>query len=171
MTSLIGGSPVPKNHERIEAYGSVDELIAFLGLLRDSLDDPGRKKLLLWIQDRLMTLASILAAENEDIRKDLPNLSGKDTEILEIEIDMMEEKLSPLNSFILPGGSPVVSLCHVARSVCRRAERNVVRVLGTDGVDLMIIRYMNRLSDFLFVLSRLISKELQIEEKLWQPGL
>lgn len=171
MTSLIGGRLVPKDHERIEAYGSVDELIAFIGLLRDSLDNENRKNLLLRIQDRLMTIASILAADNEEFRKDLPSLADEDTEILEREIDSMEEMLTPINSFILPGGDPVISLCHIARTVCRRAERNVVKVGLKDQNDLMVIKYLNRLSDFLFILSRLISRELHIKEMQWKPNL
>jgi len=126
---------------------------------------------LIRIQDRLMVSASLLAADGEEFEKDLPKLSEKDIIFLEKEIDEMEAKLSPLRSFVLPGGHPVVSHCHIARTICRRAERKTIFLSENRHVDSLVIKYLNRLSDFLFVLSRLISKELKAEEIPWKPEL
>jgi len=171
MTSLTGGRRVPKWHGRITACGTADELLAFMGLLRDSVEDQDKKKVLLKIQDRLMTIASLLAAETEDLRKSLPALNEEDIEFLEKEIDLMSDKIVPLHSFILPGGHPLVSFCHITRTVCRRAERNAVKVTGKSDTDILILKYLNRLSDFIFTLSRLISSELQVKEIPWNPNL
>jgi cob(I)alamin adenosyltransferase len=170
-TSLIGGKRVPKYHERIEAFGTVDELIAYIGLLRDSLNDINQKNLLMQIQDRLMAAASLLATDSDQYKKNLPKIDEEDIIFLEKAIDRMEKDLPPLHSFILPGGHPVVSFCHVARTICRRAERSTVKLTEISESDKLIIMYLNRLSDFLFVFSRLISSELGADEIPWNPTL
>lgn len=170
-TSLIGGKRVLKSDERIEAYGTMDELIAYCGLLRDTLENPNYKAIFIKIQDRLMVAASHLATDSEDIEKDLPRIFEADVIFLEKEIDSMEEKLEPLHSFVLPGGHIAVSHCHVARTICRRAERKTIQLAETSHIDPIVIKYLNRLSDFLFVLSRLISRDLGIVEIPWKPEL
>jgi cob(I)alamin adenosyltransferase len=170
-TSLIGGTRVPKFHIRIEAYGTVDELISFVGLLRDQEIDQFHKKNLIRIQDRLMTCAAILATDCENCDVKIPQLHESDILFLEKAIDEMEKSLKALTSFILPGGHPAVSYCHVARSVCRRAERKTLYLSQEYAVDSMVIKYLNRLSDYFFVLSRKISSELQADEIPWKPDL
>lgn len=167
-TSLIGGKRVPKYDDRIEAYGTVDELISFTALLRDSVSNKHVKEMLIWAQDRLMTCASILATDCDNCKK-VPVLYEADIERLENEIDLMEESLEPLKSFILPGGSISVSYSHVCRSVCRRAERLAVKLNDKIAVDEKVIKYVNRLSDYFFVLSRFLSKESGAEETPWIP--
>ena len=171
-TSLIGGRRIPKPHLRIEAYGTVDELISFLGLVMDQDILPEHKAILISIQDKLMVCASLLAndPQNKEIRK-LPELNEMDIEMLEKRIDLMESSLSPLSSFVLPGGHPSSSYCQVARSICRRAERAVVRLSMEEEVEEIIIRYLNRLADFLFVLSRRFLKDFNISDNLWRPLL
>lgn len=166
-SSLPGGRRVPKYHDRLEAYGSVDELIAWVGLLRDQNTEPGRKELLIYIQDQLMRCAALLAADPED-KKSKKNFP--DTEcvnVLEKEIDRMEEEIPPPGNFILPGGNILVSYCHIARCVCRRAERRVLKLNEAEITPVIVIKFLNRLSDFLFVLSRKIGSELDIEEVKW----
>jgi len=166
-TALIGGKRVLKSDKRIEAYGTVDELIAFIGLLRDQ---PLLAKIsndLVKIQDKLMICASILAADCDDCKKNIPEIRDEDVYFLEGKIDEMTSKLPPLNSFILPGGHQAVSLCHVIRTVCRRAERRIIELQGTNLVPEMIIRFVNRLSDYFFVLSRSLSIDFQIDEIKW----
>jgi cob(I)alamin adenosyltransferase len=170
-TSLIGGKRVLKSDLRIEAYGTVDELIAYCGLLRDSLHKDNYRAILVKVQDRLMAVASHLAAEGEEFENDLPKIFEKDVEELEKEIDAMESQLTPLHSFILPGGHPIVSHCHIARTICRRAERKTILLAENSHTDPLVIKYLNRLSDYLFVLSRLISKDLDAEEIPWKPEL
>lgn len=170
-TSLIGGKRVLKSDGRIDAYGTVDELIAWCGLLRDSFPVKVYTDLLIKIQDRLMVAASLLATDDREFEKHLPHLSEKDILLLEVEIDRMESMLPPLNSFVLPGGHTAVSYCHVARTVCRRAERKTIYLAEISYIDPLVIKYLNRLSDFLFVLSRLISRELGAEEIPWKPEL
>jgi cob(I)alamin adenosyltransferase len=167
-TSLSGGRRVPKHSIRVEAYGSVDELIAWIGLLRDHKENLKRKDLLIYIQSQLMTCAAALAYDKENIksRELLPDADC--ISVLEKEIDMMEEALPPLKNFILPGGHIVVSHCHIARCVCRRAERAVLRLNKTEKSPELVNKFLNRLSDFLFVLSRKIGLELDIEEIKWQ---
>ncbi len=168
-TSLIGGNRVPKHHERIEAYGTVDELIAHIGLIRDQEIDDTLKKYLIEVQDRLMTCAALLAVDNDTQSNSLPEIEQGDIQSLEHEIDCMEEELVPLTSFLLPGGHPTVSICHIARNVCRRAERNVSRIRsGSVNLDL-VFQYLNRLADYLFVLSRRLSKDLNVSENQWKP--
>ena len=166
-TSLSGGRRVPKHSVRIEAYGSVDELIAWFGLLRDHKENLKRTELLIYIQKQLMLCAAALASDSENInsRKLLPD--GDCVSVIEKEIDKMEEVLTPLNNFILPGGNILVSYCHIARCVCRRAERAVLRLNEAEESPEIVNKFLNRLSDYLFQLSRLISLELDIEEIIW----
>lgn len=168
-TSLIGGTRVPKYHERIEAYGTVDELIAYIGLIRDQKIEETIKNNLIEIQDRLMTCASILATDCDNCDVKIPELYDSDIAFLEKEIDKMEQQLPPLRSFILPGGHATVSFCHIARNVCRRAERFAIKVSDQYKNSEMVVQYMNRLSDFLFVLSRKLSLDLYAEEIPWKP--
>lgn len=167
-TSLFGGKRLPKSHLRIEAYGTVDELNSFIGVLRDSTESEPIRSMLKDIQDRLFTLGANLAGDPE---KPLatPDIFDSDIEALEKAIDEMTEQLPPLKNFILPGGHTTVSFCHVARCVCRRAERLAVALMLEEPVDEQIIRYLNRLSDYLFVLARQLSKDLGVEEVIWQP--
>jgi cob(I)alamin adenosyltransferase len=167
-TSLVGGRRVPKHSQRVEAYGSVDELIAWIGLLRDHKENQGRRDLLIYIQSQLMSCAAALASdpENKNARIILPETGC--LKVLESEIDKMEENLEPLGNFLLPGGNILVSHCHIARCVCRRAERAVLRLNTTEKTPEIVIKFLNRLSDFLFVLSRKISLELNNEEVKWQ---
>lgn len=169
MTSLIGGSRVPKHHLRIESYGTVDELNANLGLLRDQNIAEELINDLLEIQDRLFTIGSQLAAEPGKSKMDLPQIFESDITFLENRIDEMDEELEPMRSFVLPGGHSFVSYCHIARCVCRRAERNIVHLAANEEVNELIIQYLNRLSDYLFTLSRKLSKDFNIEEIKWTP--
>ena len=170
-TSLIGGTRVPKYHDRIEAYGTIDELISYIGLIRDQQIDDYYKKILIQIQDRLMTCASIIATDCENCKVKIPELFNSDIETLEKEIDTMESKLKPLTSFILPGGHTTVSYCHIARNVCRRAERNSLKVKDQFKNSEKVIQYLNRLSDYLFVLSRKLSVDLGAQETPWKPQI
>jgi len=155
-TSLLGGTKVFKNNPRIEAYGAVDELNSYIGLLSDFSNDDNAKVILKEIQDRLFTIGAELACDPEkNSRIALPDLHESDVALLEDEIDKMQEELPVMKNFILPGGHPAVSFAHVARCVCRRAERCVVNLQENKGaVDQLIIKYLNRLSDYLFVLAR-----------------
>ena len=166
-TSLSGGRRVPKHSLRVEAYGSVDELIAWIGLLRSYEQNHTRNGILMYIQDQLMRCAAALSSDNtnEKSRKVLPEADC--TLVIEKEIDKMEEYLPQLKNFILPGGSVLVSYCHIARCVCRRAERAVLRLKEAEESPEIVIRFLNRLSDFLFVLSRHVSLEHDNEEVIW----
>lgn len=168
-TSLIGGTRVSKAHLRINTYGTVDELNSFIGLLRDQPVNESRKDLLKEIQDRLFTIGSHLAMDYEVSKKQLPDLLPTDVTRLETEMDAMDATLPELRHFILPGGHQSVSFAHLARTVCRRAERMIVELNGEEEVEDHIIIYMNRLSDFLFVLSRKMALELEIDEVKWFP--
>jgi len=170
-TSLIGGTKVPKSHLRIEAYGTVDELNSCIGLCRDLLKNKKSRKLLLEIQDRLFTIGSSLACDPEkETKMKIPDLKEEDVLLLEKEIDKMNEVLPPMKSFILPGGHITVSSIHIARCICRRAERCCVRLeAGESETDLLIIKYLNRLSDFLFVLARYAGYKLKAKEIPWKP--
>ena len=174
-TSLLGGTRLPKHHIRIESYGNVDELNSFIGLVKDQVISDARLKnlnideVLLQIQDRLFTIGSHLAADPENNKMKLPSISESDVVILEREIDSMEEKLPEMKNFILPGGHSTVSFCHVARCVCRRAERSVIRLAENEKVNEIIYKYLNRLSDYLFVLSRRLCLELDVTEQPWKP--
>ena len=166
-TSLSGGRRVPKQSVRVEAYGSVDELIAWVGLLRDHKENSERRELLKYIQRQLMSCAAALSydRENDKSRRILPDREC--VSVLEREIDKMEETLPKLKNFILPGGSILVSYCHIARCVCRRAERVVLRLNEAEKCPEIVIKFLNRLSDYLFVLSRKISLEIDNEEIKW----
>ena len=168
-TALIGGTRVPKYHERIECYGTVDELNAFVGLLRDQEIDDHSKEVVLEIQKRLFAIESLLAKEKEESTIPLPELLQTDVELLETEIDKMNEQLPELTSFVIPGGHPFVSYCHIARTVCRRAERLVIKLSTNYKVNPLIIRYLNRLSDYFFVLGRKFSIDQKCPETLWKP--
>ena len=173
LTSLIGGTKVPKSHLRIETYGTVDELNSYIGLIGDLIDDTHSKIILKEIQDRLFTVGSSLACDpdKEPLMK-IPDLKETDIELLEKEIDRMNEVLTPMKYFILPGGHITVSSTHVARCICRRAERLCVN-MQEHGlfVDPLVIKYINRLSDYLFVLSRHVGHLLKVEEVSWKPRI
>ena len=179
-TSLFGGARVPKSHVRVEAYGTVDELNSYIGLLTDLIITPQYKAVLKEIQDRLFTIGSILATEPSKQMK-TPDLKNEDIQLLENEIDTMDAELPPLKNFILPGGHSTVSFCNIARTVCRRAERlviNLVLLEKEEGQPInphnelgqtLSIQYLNRLSDYLFILGRKMAKDLGAEEILWKP--
>ena len=172
-TSLIGGTKVAKSHLRIESYGTVDELNSYIGLVNDLVEDEHSKKILKEIQDRLFTIGSSLACdpEKEPLMK-IPDLQEPDILLLENEIDKMNEVLPEMRSFILPGGHAAVSTTHIARCVCRRAERICVHLQQENiFVDPLVIKYLNRLSDYLFVLARYVGHLLQVEEIPWKPRL
>jgi cob(I)alamin adenosyltransferase len=169
QTSLIGGTRVPKHHLRIEAYGTVDELNSHIGGLGDFEAAADYRTILREIQDRLFTIGSQLAADPEKNRMELPPLHEADITVLELSIDTMEEGLKPLTSFILPGGHPANSSAHIARCVCRRAERIAVQLSETAKVDPLVLQYLNRLSDWLFVFSREMTRITDSEEITWQP--
>ena len=170
-TGLIGGTRVPKYALRIESYGTVDELNSYLGLLRDKVLSENYKEELIFIQDRLFTLGSLLAEDSEKSTMKLPQLNQEDIDKLEISIDKMDEFLPPMKNFILPGGHETVSFCHIARCVCRRAERLVTELAKEVKLDELIVAYLNRLSDYLFVYSRLLSQELKANEIPWVPKM
>jgi cob(I)alamin adenosyltransferase len=169
QTSLIGGTRVPKHHLRIESYGTVDELNSYIGLIRDYALTEHQKWVLKEIQDRLFTIGSILASDPEKSRMKIPDLHLSDIEFLEKEIDDMNEVLPELRHFILPGGSNSVSFCHIARCVCRRAERICVHLSEESEVEEQVMVYLNRLSDYLFVLARKLCFDQQVEENKWIP--
>ena len=168
-TSLIGGKRVPKNHPRIEAYGTIDELMSHIAFLHDQDINGQWKSVLIEVLDRLMTCASILAADCTDCNVKIPEIFKTDIELLENGIDAMEEQLEPLTNFVLPGGHQIVSLCHIARTVCRRAERLTIGLSESTLVPENIVIYLNRLSDFLFTFSRVLAKELKISQIIWKP--
>jgi cob(I)alamin adenosyltransferase len=171
QTSLIGGTRVPKYHLRIEAYGTVDELNVYIGLIRGQDINSSFQVVLKEIQDRLFTIGSSLAADPEKSKMKIPDLYLSDIEFLEEQIDDMDSELPLLKHFILPGGSNSISFCHLARVVCRRAERLCVQLSETSFVDEKIIIYLNRLSDYLFILGRKIAFDSDIEEYIWIPRM
>ena len=170
-TSLIGGTKVLKSHLRIEAYGTVDELNSYIGLCKDLLQDKPGRDILQEIQDRLFTIGSSLACDPEkEPKMKIPDLKENDIELLEKEIDRMNETLPPMKSFILPGGHITVSHLHIARCICRRAERCCVRLESEkEEIEPIVIKYLNRLSDHLFMLARYTSHQLKAEEIPWKP--
>lgn len=170
-TSLIGGTKVPKSHIRIEAYGTVDELNSYIGLVNDHFTDT--KLVLKEIQDRLFTIGSSLACDpDKEPKMKIPDLKEEDITTLEKQIDTMNEVLPAMRSFILPGGHVAVSTIHIARCVCRRAERCCVNMQQHElFVDPLVIKYLNRLSDYLFVLARYAGHLLQVSEIPWQPRI
>ena len=175
-TALFGGTRVPKDHIRIDSYGTVDELNSYIGLIRDQEIAAHYKEILIEIQDRLFTVGAILATppEKEVLKNGQPRLKNlgileTDILLLENEIDSMETALPPMTHFVLPGGHTTVSYCHIARCVCRRAERLAVHLDHQEPVEQLTIQYLNRLSDYLFVLARKLTFDLNAEEVKWIP--
>ncbi|WP_340063733.1 cob(I)yrinic acid a,c-diamide adenosyltransferase [Ascidiimonas aurantiaca] len=175
-TALFGGTRVPKHHIRIDSYGTVDELNSWIGLLRDQPVDEFTANTLIHIQDRLFTLGAILATDPEKAvlksgkeRLNIPKVTEEDSKRLEKEIDQMNTDLPPMTHFILPGGHPAVSFCHIARCVCRRAERMATQLYENEPFDERVLKYLNRLSDYLFVLARKLSQDLKANEIKWIP--
>lgn len=172
LTSLIGGTRVAKHHFRLEAYGTVDELNAHIGMIRSYSIDASSLKSLVRIQNQLFTIGSYLATDEavSDLRMHLKTDEGE-IEFLELEMDRLEDALPPLRNFVLPGGHPALAECHIARTVCRRAERRVMAMASEVDMDEWVVRYLNRLSDYLFVLSRHLSNYLNVDEIPWLSGL
>lgn len=169
-TSLFGGKRVLKSDIRIEAYGTSDELNSWIGLIRSQNIKENHIKTLLNIQDKIFTLGAQLASDPSKPKLKTPKIQETHIEYLEKEIDNMEENLTPMSNFTLPGGNDVVSYCHIARTVCRRCERLIIQLSQITEIDELIIKYTNRLSDYLFVLSRVLTKELDVQEKYWIPN-
>jgi len=170
-TSLIGGTKIFKSDVRIEAYGTIDELNSFVGLLSDHIGDSHTRNILREIQDRLFTIGSSLAVDpDKEPKMKIPDLRNEDVSLLEKEIDAMEESLEPLKYFILPGGHVAVSTSHIVRCVCRRAERICVRLNEIDKseVEPLILKYLNRLSDYFFVLARYLAHQLGVKDIVWK---
>ena len=170
-TSLIGGTRVPKYALRIESYGTTDELNSYIGLIRDQEIDEAYIAQLIEIQDRIFTIGSTLAADPVKSKMKLPDLLESDVTFLEEKIDEMNEQLPMMRSFILPGGHTTVSYCHLARVVCRRAERLVTHLQEEEEVPGIVLQYLNRLSDYLFVLSRKLAQDLGAEEQPWKARI
>ena len=166
-TSLIGGKRVAKYHPRIEAYGTVDELNSYIGLVRDSFDDTPSRDILYQVQNNLFVIGSHLAEDHSASRMTLPKIDETQITLLETEMDAMNEVLPELKYFILPGGNPIASYAHIARCICRRAERCATHLAQTEVVEAPVIIYLNRLSDYLFVLARYISHKHNAEEVKW----
>ena len=176
-TSLFGGTRVPKHHIRINSYGTLDELNSWLGMLRDQGLDEHDSEFLIKIQNNLFTLGAILATDPEKTklksgkdRLNIPLIQQEDISQLEAEMDQINESLAPMTHFILPGGHPMVSTCHIARTVCRRAERMTSILHENEPVDDIVLSYLNRLSDYLFVLARKLTSQLQVKEVKWIPA-
>ena len=167
-TQLLGGSIVDKDHVKLECYGTIDELNSFIGNIYDQDLKEFHKEILLNIQNQLFNLGSVISFDGEKDKIKLPNITSKNIEMLEKAIDKMEESLPMLKNFILPSGHPTTSKCHIARTICRRAERNLVTLSKTSEIDNLHLQYLNRLSDYLFVLSRAVLKENNAEEIEWQ---
>lgn len=175
-TALFGGTRVPKHHIRIDSYGTVDELNSHMGLLRDLIPDAHSQEVIIRIQDRLFTIGSTLATDPEKAvlksgkkRLDISTISPGDIELLEQEMDEMNESLPAMTHFVLPGGHQTVSFCHIARCVCRRAERLATALFEIEPFDEKVLQYLNRLSDYLFVLARKLSNDSQAKEIQWIP--
>jgi cob(I)alamin adenosyltransferase len=170
-TGLIGGTRVMKSSMRIEAYGTTDELNSYIGLVRDQKIDQKYVDQLIEIQDRLFTIGSSLASDPEKSSMKIPDLRIEDVELLEKWMDEMDAQLPEMKSFILPGGHTTVSFCHIARCVCRRGERIIVDLSANEFVDSTVLKYMNRLSDYLFVLGRKLAQDLNAPEQPWKPRM
>ncbi len=175
-TALFGGTRVPKHHIRIDSYGTVDELNSHIGLIRDQQIDPISVEILLHIQDRLFTVGAVLATDPEKAtlksgkdRLNIPKVDEEDIELLEKEMDRMDAELPQMTHFVLPGGHTTVSYCHIARCVCRRAERLATALYEIEPFDQHTLKYLNRLSDYLFVLARKLSYDLKAKEIKWIP--
>ncbi|MGZ8540215.1 MAG: cob(I)yrinic acid a,c-diamide adenosyltransferase [Chitinophagaceae bacterium] len=173
ITSLIGGTKVSKAHLRIEAYGTIDELNSYIGLCNDLLSDKNSSAILPEVQDRLFTIGAALACDPEkETKMKIPDLKEEDIILLESEIDQMDEILPSMKSFILPGGHPTISHLHVARCICRRAERSCVRLKSQNNeVEPIIPKYLNRLSDYLFILARYAGHVMGVPEISWKPRI
>ncbi len=175
-TALFGGTRVPKHHMRIDSYGTVDELNAFLGLIRDQPIDQAYKNTIIKIQENLFTIGAILATDPEKAtlksgkdRLNIEKITAEDIQLLEQEMDTMDAALAPMTHFVLPGGHPTVSFCHIARCVCRRAERLASALNAIEPFEPNALIYLNRLSDYLFVLARKLTYDLKAEELKWIP--
>lgn len=175
-TALFGGTRVPKYHIRIESYGTVDELNSYIGLIRDQKINELYQNQLIKIQDKLFTVGAILATDPEKAvlkrgkeRLNIPKIEEDDVAFLETAIDEMETHLPPMTHFVLPGGHTTVSYCHIARCVCRRSERLATHLNDIEPTDEMVLKYLNRLSDYLFVLARKLSFDLKADEVKWIP--
>jgi len=173
-TALFGGTRVPKHHIRIDSYGTIDELNSHIGLIRDQEINEHYQSILINIQDKLFTVGAILATDPEKAilksgkeRLNIPKISDEDIALLEKEMDKMESQLAPMTHFVLPGGHQTVSFCHIARCVCRRAERLASALNEMEPFDSNTLIYINRLSDYLFVLARKLSKDFQANEVKW----
>jgi cob(I)alamin adenosyltransferase len=170
-TSLFGGKRVLKSDLRIDTYGTIDELNSYIGLVRDQPINQNRMEVLIEVQDRLFTIGSILATEPGNVKVKIPKIVEEDILLLENEIDKMDAILPPMRFFVLPGGHESVSFCHLARTVCRRAERLAIALNAQEATEPLVIKYLNRLSDYLFVLCRMMAHELAIEETPWKPRM
>jgi cob(I)alamin adenosyltransferase len=175
-TALFGGTRVPKHHIRIDSYGTVDELNSHIGLIRDQDINPHYQHVLMDIQDLLFTVGAVLATDPEKAilkngkdRLNIPRISEDNVAVLEREMDTMNDALPPMTHFVLPGGHQTVSFCHIARCVCRRAERLATALYELEPFDEHTLKYLNRLSDYLFVLARKLSHDLQAKEVKWIP--
>ncbi|WP_027064443.1 cob(I)yrinic acid a,c-diamide adenosyltransferase [Maribacter sp. Hel_I_7] len=175
-TGLFGGTRVAKHHIRIDSYGTVDELNSWLGLIRDQKIDPIYQQQLINIQEHLFTVGAILATDpekevlkNGKERLKITKVGTTEIEFLETSIDQMDGQLPPMTHFILPGGHTTVSYCHIARTVCRRAERISTLLYQSEPFDKNVLSFINRLSDYLFVLARKLSYDLQAKEIKWVP--
>ena len=167
-TYLLGGSVVKKNHVKLECYGTIDELNAFIGNIYDQKESASQKEILLKIQNQLFNIGSCIAFDRKKKNIKLPRIKEEDILMLEEEIDKMDASLPSLNNFILPSGHSIVSKCHIGRTVCRRAERNLVSLSEKEEVDVLHLKYFNRLSDYLFVLARFILSEKNISPVEWE---
>ena len=167
-TQLLGGSMVDKNHIKLECYGTIDELNSFIGNIYDQEISASHKEILFIIQNQLFNLSSVISFDRGKDKIQLPNITTQNIKLLEKAIDKMEKKLPMLRAFILPSGHPIASKCHIARTVCRRAERNLVTLSHEEEIDNLHMQYLNRLSDYLFVLARAILKENNASEIEWQ---
>jgi cob(I)alamin adenosyltransferase len=176
-TGLVGGTRIPKHDLRIDCYGTVDELNSYLGLIRDQTISDASQTTLIKIQNQLFIIGSLLATDSDKLKDEskrkrlgITLLKSEAIEFLETEIDTMNSVLPPMTHFILPGGHQTVSFCHIARCICRRAERNISKLNTEQPIQPEILIYLNRLSDFIFVLARKLSKELHAEEIKWIPN-
>lgn len=170
-TSLLGGKKVSKSHIRIQAYGDVDELNSFIGMLKDQPEVEARiSNQFYWIQENLFTIGSLLATESDFRGFELPKVSEIEIKQLEVWIDKYSAELPPLKNFILPGGHQVISLCHICRTVCRRAERSITLLNEEEPIEGHIIPFVNRLSDYFFIMARKMAKVLNVPETPWMPG-
>lgn len=169
QTSLIGGTRIGKSDLRLEAFGTLDELNSFVGLVRDFAIEPDVKNTLFTIQTHIFVIESILAADTTQTLASLSGLNENDVEMLEHEIDRMSQHLTEQQYFIMPGGHPVISYCHITRTICRRAERAMAKLKLNESKQVLTLKYVNRLSDYFFILARFIAKELGVEESIWDP--